>query len=1048
MNTFSLPSEAQKQALEPPAASLHDTSAPQQPASTAHHSSGSAPSNPSAAKNSPQNISISPIQYLRGIGPRRAEALALAGIVTAADVLKFYPRSYIDRASVPSLRELRNALVQAQQTDAFSDHNMKLQSEITVVAYVRAVRERTFGKNRTMVVVELDDNSGVKAEIVFWNQAEYFKRIYEPNQLLAVSGLADFSYGKIQFAHPEIDKIDPDDAELYGEGRILPKYRLTQKMREAGISMRVLRNVVQSVIEQELPNLHETLSASILQKYDFPDIQHAVRQLHFPDSHHELEKARERMKYEELFFFGLVLAMRHKGTKTLDAAPPVQEKSPLARTMLEQLPFELTKAQKRVLREIMGDMRTKEPMNRLLQGDVGSGKTVVALLAMLAAIDSGYQCALMAPTEILAEQHYNTITDYCAKLNDHRTAQNLAPINVVQLIGGQKKRQRTEIGEKISSGEAHIVVGTHALFQSAAEYKRLAFVVIDEQHRFGVLQRAELKNKASASFQENECISAPNQSPTEQAVAQTFLSVNPAESTGTESTVAQTFLSVNPVEQQAFEQKRRNLPHWRMQGAYYFLTFRAISVLSADEQQIVFQHILEGNGVFYELFSCCVMPDHVHIILRVFDEKYTLSDVLKGIKGASANKVNKYRQVPQNHVWQDESFDRIIRNQDEFEEKFQYIQANPSEANLVQRGEKYPFYWSFVQNNTMQHSQTRMSVPLRAESQPESLAQDSQTGSLKPLKDEHLPKVQIPLAKNLAPHVLVMSATPIPRTLSMTLYGDLDVSVIDELPKNRKPIKTKVVFESKMPLVWDFIKEQVQKGRQAYVVYPLVEKSEKVEAKSAVEHFEYLQKEVFPDVKLGLLHGQMFWYEKEDAMKAFKNREFHILVATTVVEVGIDVPNASVMLIENAERFGLAQLHQLRGRVGRGAEQSYCLLATKDHFKFHLNKRELQGKNEGNERKACIIRLKTMQETTDGFKIAEVDLGLRGPGDFMGTRQSGVPEFAFADLMSDGDVISTARNDAFALIADDAQLQKPENATIRTEFMRQNSRDYSLLDVA
>lgn len=771
-----------------------------------------------------------PIQYMRGIGPRRAEALAQAGILTAKDVLKFYPRTYIDRASVPSLRELRNALVNAQQQDAFSEQNMRLQSEITIVAFVRAVRDRTFGKNRTMVVVELDDNSGVKAEIVFWNQAEFFKRIYEPDQLLAVSGVPEYGYGKIQFAHPEIDKIDPDDATLYGEGRILPKYRLTQKMKDAGISMRVMRNVVANVIDHELPHLRETLSDEILQRYAFPSVQAAVRQLHFPDSTEELQRARERMKYEELFYFEILLAMRHKGTKTLDTAPPVQEKSPTARAMLEQLPFDLTQAQKRVLREIMSDMRSEEPMNRLLQGDVGSGKTVVALLAMLAAIDSGYQCALMAPTEILAEQHYNTISEYCAKLNEYRTAQNLVPVSVVQLVGGQKKKQRNEIGEKITSGTAHIVVGTHALFQSTTEYKRLAFVVIDEQHRFGVLQRAELKNKASASFTSD---SAPN-----------------------------------------------------------------------------------------------ILP--------------------------------------------------------------QQREALPTET--------------FLSTDT---------------------------------------------AKPLAPHVLVMSATPIPRTLSMTLYGDLDVSVIDELPKNRKPIKTKVVFESKMSLVWQFIREQIEKGRQAYIVYPLVEKSEKVEAKSAVEHFEYLQHEIFPDLKLGLLHGQMLWYEKEDAMKAFKNKEFHILVATTVVEVGIDVPNASVMLIENAERFGLAQLHQLRGRVGRGTEQSYCLLATKDHFKFHINKRDSKGSsNDANERKASIIRLKTMQETTDGFKIAEVDLTLRGPGDFMGTRQSGVPEFVFADLMSDGDVISTARNDAFALVATDPHLRLPENSTIREEFMRQHHKDYSLLDVA
>lgn len=768
---------------------------------------------PSTAQTSASSTAaaVSPIQYMRGIGPRRAEALALAGVLTPSDLLRFYPRSYIDRNSVPSLRDLRTNLLNAQQQDAFSEQNMNLQTEITVVAFVRSVRDRTFGKNRTMVIVELDDHSGVKAEIVFWHQAEYFKRIFEADQLLAVSGLAEFAYGKIQFNHPEIERIEPDDAESYSNGRILPKYRLTQKMKDAGLTMRVMRNLIASVIDQEIPNLRETLSDELLTKFDFPHIQAAARQLHFPDSHEALAKARERMKFEELFFFEMLLAMRHNGIKSLDKAPAIADKSPLARTMLELLSFELTRAQKKVLREIVEDMRTTKPMNRLLQGDVGSGKTVVALLGMLAAIDAGLQCVLMAPTEILAEQHYNTFRDYAEKLNaklvelgDPRT------ITVAQLVGGQKKRQRNTINEQIASGEVNIVVGTHAVFQSAVEYKRLGLVVIDEQHRFGVLQRAELKKKATTSF--------------------------------------------------------------------------------AGES-----------------------------ILAITSETHEIS-----------------------------------------------------------------------------------------------------------------------------PHIMVMSATPIPRTLSMTVYGDLDVSIIDELPKNRKPIKTKVVFESKLPVVFQFIREQIEKGHQAYIVYPLVEKSEKVEAKSAVEHFERLQHEVFPDLKMGLLHGQMLWYEKEDAMKAFKNKEFHILVATTVVEVGIDIPNATVMLIENADRFGLAQLHQLRGRVGRGAEQSFCLLATKDHFKFHLGKKE----NEAQERKSCIIRLKTMQDTSDGFKIAEVDLKLRGPGDFLGTRQSGIPEFTFADLVSDGDVITLARREAFAIVAEDPHLRKAENATIRTEFLRQHQKDFTLLDVA
>ncbi|MCU0427302.1 MAG: DEAD/DEAH box helicase, partial [Candidatus Kapabacteria bacterium] len=482
------------------------------PEATPHTSPQSAPKEPSQP--------VSPIQYMKGIGPRRAEALALAGILTSADLLRFYPRAYIDRNSVPSLRDLRTALMNAQQQDAFSEQNINLQTEITVVVFVRAVRDRTFGKNRTMVVIELDDNSGAKAEIVFWNQAEYFKRVFEPDQVLAVSGVPEYSYGKIQFHHPEIERIDPEDADLYSDGKILPKYRLTQKMKDAGLTMRVMRNLVAAVIEQEIPNLEETLSDELLEKFEFPGIRQAARQLHFPDSHEALAKARERMKFEELFFFELLLAMRHNGVKSLDVAPSIAEKSPLARTLLELLPFDLTKAQKRVLREIVEDMRSTKPMNRLLQGDVGSGKTVVALLAMLAAIDAGLQCVLMAPTEILAEQHYNTLRDYCDKLNNH-FAETETPqkITVAQLVGGQKKRQRNEVSEKILSGEANIIVGTHALFQSTVEYKRLGLVVIDEQHRFGVLQRAELKKKATASFAGEI---ASSQNPT---VAQTFLSV-------------------------------------------------------------------------------------------------------------------------------------------------------------------------------------------------------------------------------------------------------------------------------------------------------------------------------------------------------------------------------------------------------------------------------------------------------------------------------------------------------------------------------------------
>lgn len=746
----------------------------------------------------PTKITVSALQYLKGVGPKRAEALAAEGIITSGDLLRFFPRAYIDRNALPSIRALKTALQQEKQSDIFTSPVSQMPSEVTVVAYIRDVRDRPIANGRTMVVVVLDDNSGVNAEIIFWNQAQYFKKVYEKDQLVVVSGRAevDDRFGKVQFHHPEIEKIDPEDEEFYRLGRILPKYRSTQKMKDAGLSMRIMRNLIASVIDLELPRVPETLPEEILEKFNFPNIYDSIRQLHFPDSTAELDRTRKRMKFEELFFFELLLAMRQRGMKTEDKAIPFNPKSDNARKLLDALPFDLTKAQKRVIREILSDVEQASPMNRLLQGDVGSGKTIVALFAMLVAVDNGCQCALMAPTEILAEQHFLNISYY---LKD-------TGISVVQLMGGQKTKARRELSEKISSGKANIIIGTHALFQSAVEYNKLGLVIIDEQHRFGVLQRAELKKKATNSF-----ASVPN-----------------------------------------FEQKE------------------------------------------------------------------------------------------------------------------------------------------------------------------------------------------------ITPHILVMSATPIPRTLAMTVYGDLDVSIIDELPKNRKPIRTKVVFESQLSTVFQFIRDEVKKGHQAYIVYPLVEKSDKIELKSAVEHHEYLQAEVFPDLKLGLLHGQMFWYEKEDAMKALKNKEFDILVATTVIEVGIDVPNATVMLIENAERFGLSQLHQLRGRVGRGADQAFCLLATKDHFRFQLSRREL----EAGEQKSSIIRLKTMQETTDGFKIAEVDLELRGPGDVLGTKQSGLPDFVFTDLVTDGEIITLARKEAFALVEHDPHLREPKIQPIKQEFLRQYRQDYGFLDVA
>lgn len=723
-----------------------------------------------------------PLQYVKGIGPKRAEALAKEHLHTAEDVLNYVPRGYVQRDTVPTLYALQEQLKAPTIWSASEDVHQKTgddaDREVSIIATVIDADEKTVGRNRRMLIATIADDSGITARLVFWNALAYYKRLLAVGATYVVSGKPEFDgrYHQLTFSHPEVERIDDDEISTYRSGAILPKYSLTQGLRNAGISMRVMRSLVEQILPDALSRVEEFLPESVMTAHTLMDRAEAYRQLHQPQSMLGVDRARRRMKYEELFEFQLFLARRQLQQKLPDRGLPMKPRSPHARALVDRLPFQLTSAQKRVIHEISADLSCGAPMNRLLQGDVGSGKTIVALLCMLNVVDNNYQAVLMAPTEILAEQHARSIRAWLAETD----------VTIVLLVGGQTKKQRQLAAEQIASGAAQIIVGTHAAFESEITYHRLGLIVIDEQHRFGVAQRAELRR----------------------------------------------------------------------------------------------------------------LGMHSH-------------------------------------------------------------------------------------------------------------------GS-----DRHVP------------HMLVMSATPIPRTLSMTLYGDLDVSVINELPSQRRPIQTRVVFESFLATTYAFLRDQIAQGHQAYIVYPLVEKSDKLELKSAVEHHERLQTDIFPDLRLGLLHGQMPWQEKDDVMLRFRNREFDILVATTVIEVGVDVPNATVMLIENAERFGLSQLHQLRGRVGRGAHQSYCFLATKDHFRYQINRA-----SDPSEGLKAVVRLRTLERTTDGFEIAEMDLRLRGPGDLLGTRQSGLPEFRFADLQADGDLVYQARQDAFSLVASDPTLARPEHAALRRQLI-------------
>ncbi len=729
-----------------------------------------------------QNVEL---QYIKKIGPKRAEALIKSGIMTLEDLITYFPRDYYDRNSADSIADIRANLRRAES-------NYAMPSEITIIGQVVRSQIRDFRYNKKMLTLTVCDSKRDTFEIVFFQFAESYAKQYPLQSIIVVSGKPALSYNKISFSHPEIEIIEQEDIELYSKGGIIPKYRVTEDMRRTGITSRILRHIIENAIESYVGQIEETIPEYILKYFNFPTINETIKILHTPENKPVIERAKFRIKFEELLLYQLVIRLKRQSVQEKESGISITQKSHSARKLYDSLPFELTGDQKRVLSDFAKDMGSGKAMNRLLQGDVGSGKTIVAILTMLMVIDAGYQVVLMAPTELLAEQHYHSIS---------KLLENMQDISIIQLVGGMRKKMRNEVLEGIASGRHSIIVGTHALFQKDVVYNNLGLVIIDEQHRFGVIQRAELISLARKSMQNNQI-----------------------------------------------------------------------------------------------------------------------------------------------------------------------------------------------------------------------------------------------------PHVLYMTATPIPRTLTMTVYGDLDVSTIKEMPKNRKPVVTKIVFDSHREEMYDFVRTQIQAGRQAYIVYPLVEKSEKLELKSAIEHFDIMQSDIFPEFKCGLLHGQMFWYEKEEAMNALLNREYQVLIATTVIEVGIDVPNATVMLIENAERFGLSQLHQLRGRVGRGSEQSYCFLMTKDNFKFQLARKKNQDMD--GEKNSAIIRMKAMQETNDGFKIAEVDMKLRGPGDILGTKQAGIPEFKYASLVNDIDIIQTAKEFVNKIVADDPHLIHPKNTLLRKQLGKYYKNENIFINIA
>ncbi len=678
------------------------------------------------------------IEYLKGVGPQRAEILKKElNIFTFEDLLYFYPFRYVDRSKFQKVKEVESDSVYVQ-----------------IKGYIKNVK--LIGKHRaTRMTAVLEDETG-RIDLVWFKGIKWLKDKFKPDIEYIVFGKPSYFNDKLNIAHPEIETVSEEQQPI--SSALQPFYSSTETLKSRGLDSRGIGKLTKTLVISAQGNIPESLSEEIIRPLKLISREEAIINIHFPQNQQILDKAILRLKFEELFFIQLrLLKLKIIRNQKIKGHVFSVVGDYLNNFYKQKLPFELTNAQKRVIKEIRADIGSGKQMNRLLQGDVGSGKTLVALMSMLIALDNNYQACLMAPTEILANQHLNTITRMLDGLN----------INIRLLTGSTKTALRKEINEELMSGEQQILIGTHALIEETVQFKNLGLVVIDEQHRFGVEQRASM---------------------------------------------------------------------WKKN----------------------------------------VIP----------------------------------------------------------------------------------------------------------------------------------------------PHVLVMTATPIPRTLAMTLYGDLDVSVIDEMPPGRKPVKTIHQYDSKRLKLFGFMKEQIMLGRQIYVVYPLINESETLDLKHLMDGYESIVRDFpLPDYRISVVHGQQKLADREFDMKRFIKGETQIMVATTVIEVGVDIPNASVMVIESAQRFGLSQLHQLRGRVGRGADQSYCILMT--DYKLSSDAKQ---------------RIETMVRTTDGFEIAEVDLRLRGPGDLEGTQQSGVLDMKLSNLARDEKILTYARKVASDLLDEDPNLEKEKNKPILTHM--------------
>lgn len=804
------------------------------------------------------------------------------GIKSCHDLLHFFPFRYIDKTQFFQIKELHPN-----------------SAEVQIVGKITNIKSVSQTKGSRLVAT-FQDASGVM-ELVWFKGQKWIMDALKINEPYVIYGKLNHFNGMYSMAHPEMQLVSEYKKTL--QSTMQPVYSSTEKLVNAGVSNKIVRIYIENLFKQFYSGIQETLSQEIINEFQLISKKEALLNAHFPQSHELLAKAQFRLKFEELFFIQLQLVRKNLINKTNIKGIVFKSVGAAFNDFYKHhLPFQLTNAQKRVIKEIRKDVAAGIHMNRLLQGDVGSGKTIVALLTMLLAIDNGFQAALMAPTEILANQHFNAISELLKGVN----------ISLELLTGSTKPKKRKIIHKALEDGSLKILVGTHALLEEKVMFDNLGIAIIDEQHRFGVAQRSKLWMKRPPQPSQREGVPI---------LRKNYMTARPS--------------IYGLMKELQLERKKQ----------------------TTQAEQILWEQL--------KTKQLDAKFRRQHIIDEFIVDFVNLSKKL--IVEVDRNYHNTIQQQEADH----------LRTQILNELGFKVIRFKNEE----------------VIGNIEKVIKTISS------------------------KLESLPFGEVGGA-SLPPHILVMTATPIPRTLAMSVYGDLDISVIDELPPGRKEIKTVHRFDSQRLSVLKFTKDEIAKGRQIYVVYPLIEESKVLDYKDLMDGFEGLSREFpMPQYQISILHGQMKSEKKEFEMQRFVKGETHIMVATTVIEVGVNVPNASVMIIESAERFGLSQLHQLRGRVGRGAEQSFCILMT--------------GVKLSDEAKT---RVKTMVSTSDGFKIAEVDLKLRGPGNLMGTQQSGVLNLKIADIMKDSKILVAARKKAIELLNEDPNLSKEENVLIKIAF--------------